>query len=229
MRRDGPHLFVSPHLDDAVFACGAWIASAAPATVVTVFAGSARPGAASAPWDGECGFHAGDDVVALRREEDRAALALLGAQPIWLDFRDDQYGESRGADAIAVALADAIDREAASAIHCPLGLFHSDHRRASDAALALFDRFASLDWNVYADAISRRIEGASDARVRDLAARGFALERASPRIAAGAGERKRAAVACYASQLRALRTRRSHDDVFAPETHWRLSRRGDGA
>lgn len=225
MRDEGCRLFVSPHLDDAVFACGAWIASAARASVVTIFAGFAPRADAPTPWDRECGFDATDDVIALRRDEDRAALDALDATPLWLDFRDDQYGEPRGTQAIANALAEVVERETASAIHVPLGLFHADHRRASDASLALFERFASLAWHVYADAIYRRIPGATDTRLRDLAAIDFALDRVSPTMVADASERKRAAVNCYRSQLRALRTRPSHDDVFAPETHWRLSRR----
>src|SRR5690348_12642328 len=130
---DARRLFVSPHLDDAVFACGEWIASSARPVVVTVFAGAQAGGTALTAWDAECGFRDGDDVIALRREEDRAALDVLAAKPIWLDFRDDQYGEPRTTQAISAALARVIEREQVSAIHLPLGLFHADHRRASDA------------------------------------------------------------------------------------------------
>ena len=226
---DARRLFVSPHLDDAVFACGQWLASSREPRVVTIFAGAAPRDAPLTAWDGECGFAAGDDVIARRRDEDRAALDALDATPRWLDFRDDQYGEPRGTQAIANAIAEIVDSEAVSAIHMPLGLFHADHLRASDASLMLFDRFASLAWHVYADAIYRCIPNAADARLRMLAERGFALDRAAPAMAADAGARKRTAVRCYRSQLRALRTRQSHDDVFAPETHWRLSRRSNRA
>lgn len=216
--------FVSPHLDDAVFACGAWIATATKPRVVTIFAGAAPSGAPLTDWDRQCGFRAGDDAVAQRRDEDRAALALLDATPIWLDFRDDQYGEPRSVDVIAGALGDLIDREAPTAVHCPLGLFHSDHRRASDAALALVDRFAALAWHVYADAIYRRIAGAVDARLAILRERRLALVRCAPALADDATARKHEALACYRSQLRALRTRNAHDDVFAREAHWTLAR-----
>ena len=88
-------IFVSPHLDDAVFACGQWIASSTRPVVLTIFAGAAPRDARLTVWDRECGFDEGDDVMALRRMEDRAALERLGATPCWLDFRDDQYGEPR--------------------------------------------------------------------------------------------------------------------------------------
>jgi LmbE family N-acetylglucosaminyl deacetylase len=219
-------LFVSPHLDDAVFACGQWIVSSRDPAVVTICAGRPRAGAPVTTWDAECGFLDGDDVMTLRRNEDRAALDVLGAAPVWLDFRDDQYGEPGTRDAISGALASVIEREDASAVHFPLGLFHADHERASDAALMLVDRFASLAWHAYEDAIYRRIAGARDARMRALGERGFALERCTPALDADAATRKREAVACYRSQLRALATRSAHDDVHAPEAHWTVSHDG---
>jgi LmbE family N-acetylglucosaminyl deacetylase len=219
-------LFVSPHLDDAVFACGQWIASSRDPAVVTICAGRPPAGAPMTTWDAECGFLDGDDVMALRRNEDRAALDVLGAKPIWLDFRDDQYAEPGTADAISGTLASVIERDDASAVHFPLGLFHADHERASDAALMLVDRFASLAWHVYDDAIYRRIAGARDARMRELVERGFALERCTPPLDGDAARRKRDAVACYRSQLRALATRNAHDDVNAAEAHWTVRATG---
>lgn len=224
MSHTGTRLFVSPHLDDAVFGCGQWIASSPGALVVTLFAGFTAKGASQTRWDRECGFAPNDDVVARRRDEDRAALALLDARPLWLDFRDDQYGESAPDDVIAETLARVIERELPDAVHSPLGLFHSDHLRASDASLALVDRFAALDWRVYEDAIYRRIPGAVDARLDALRGRGYAFERDSPTFDANAGEHKREAVACYGSQLRALAMRAANGDVFAAEAHWVVSR-----
>jgi hypothetical protein len=37
-----------------------------------------------------------------------------------------------------------------------------------------------------------------------------------------AAHRKRDAVACYRSQIRALATRRGHADAFEPERYWRV-------
>ena len=227
MRDASRCLFVSPHLDDAVFACGEWIASSESPIVVTIFAGFPPAGAPLTTWDRECGFNEGDDVIALRRDEDRAALDSLGATAIRLDFHDDQYGESRSLRVIADALGELVEHEAPSAIHVPLGLFHSDHRCGSDASLALFDRFATRTWHVYEDAIYRCIPGAVDERMHALAERRFVLEHLSPAMARDAATRKRRAVGCYRSQLRALRTRNAHDDVFAPERHWGLSRSAD--
>src|SRR3954453_12889415 len=82
---------VSPHFDDAVMGAGYLLAGHPGTTVVTVFGG--RPPAYPQPpseWDELGGFAAGDDVVALRRDEDTAALAVLDAVPHWLEFTDHQ-------------------------------------------------------------------------------------------------------------------------------------------
>src|SRR4029453_18976098 len=78
---------VSPHFDDAVMGTGYLLAGHPGTTVVTVFGG--RPPAYPDPpsdWDALGGFRAGDDVVALRRDEDSAALGVLDAVPHWLEF-----------------------------------------------------------------------------------------------------------------------------------------------
>ena len=80
---------LSPHFDDAAMGAGLLLLRAEAPTVVTVFGG--RPPAYPDPpsdWDALGGFTAGDDVVAPRREEDRAAMAVLGATPVWLEFAD---------------------------------------------------------------------------------------------------------------------------------------------
>jgi LmbE family N-acetylglucosaminyl deacetylase len=216
-------LFISPHLDDAVFACGDRILDSDAPVVVTIFGGFAPAGGPTA-WDRECGFAAGDDVVAMRRAEDRAALEMLGATPVWLDFRDDQYGEPRTETQIASSLAKVVDRHAPDAIHVPLGLFHADHRRASDAALMLVDSSRTWIVYVYADAIYRNLPGAIGERVARLERAGYRLAPLDV-PAHAASPRKREAIACYGSQLRALRQRSSLDDVYAPERYWTLERK----
>ncbi len=81
---------VSPHLDDAVLGCGQLLAAHPGGVVVTITART--PDAYPDPvgdWDALGGFGPGDDVMAARRAEDVAALAVLGATPVWLDH--DQY------------------------------------------------------------------------------------------------------------------------------------------
>ena len=83
-------LFLSPHLDDAVFSCGGTIALLPRAgwrvIVATVFTRSVLnpPGFAPA-CQLDKGLTPDVDYMALRRDEDAAACARLGAEVRWLD------------------------------------------------------------------------------------------------------------------------------------------------
>jgi LmbE family N-acetylglucosaminyl deacetylase len=217
-------VIVSPHLDDAVFACGEVMAGRPGLTVVTVFAGRPPAGAPLAPWDADAGFRAGDDVMAARRDEDRRALARLRARAVWLDFLDAQYGGSPDLASLTKALEQTLRREAPAAVYLPLGLFHGDHLLTSDACLALAAGGQSRAWLVYADALYRAYEGLLPGRLAALGQRGFRLV-PQPGAARPASDLKRAAIAEYASQLRALHTpgRPGITDALAPEQLWRLA------
>ena len=85
-------MVVSPHFDDAALGAAHLLTSYPGSTVITVLAG--RPPAYPdqvTDWDAAGGFASGDDVVGVRQEEDRAAMASMGATPVWLDFPDHQY------------------------------------------------------------------------------------------------------------------------------------------
>src|SRR5437588_12097296 len=88
----GQIVVVQPHFDDAVMGAGHVLGTYAGSVCITVLGG--RPPAYPSPsteWDALGGFGSGDDVVALRAEEDRAAMAVVGATPVHLDFPDHQY------------------------------------------------------------------------------------------------------------------------------------------
>jgi LmbE family N-acetylglucosaminyl deacetylase len=221
MRARRDLLVISPHLDDAVFSTGGRLAAHPDAVVVTVFAGH-PPAGPLTPWDIDCGFAAGDDVIGRRREEDRRALALLGARPRWLDFTDSQYGPSPAPAAVAAALAAVVRRERARRVLFPLGLFHSDHRLVSDAALTLIAAHPDIEWEAYEDVPYRTLPGLVGQAIARLRRRGIRPERRTGSPASGI---KRRAVACYRSQLRGLATagRPGWADAFRrPEGYWRL-------
>ena len=82
-------LAVSPHLDDAVFSVGASLARLVDAghdvTVVTCFtAGVPDPTGFALACQTDKGLAPDVDYMALRRAEDRAATAVLGASPVHL-------------------------------------------------------------------------------------------------------------------------------------------------
>jgi LmbE family N-acetylglucosaminyl deacetylase len=77
-------LFLSPHLDDAILSCGAWIqawAGHCELTVATVFtaAGPAPHTRAARSFLRQCGAGDAAGLFAARRAEDRRVLAGLGA------------------------------------------------------------------------------------------------------------------------------------------------------
>lgn len=215
-----PAAVVSPHLDDGVFACGAFLGAHPGSVVVTLFAGHPAPGPVT-EWDRSSGFGPGDDVIGRRREEDLAALTRLGARHRWLEFLDAQYGAPAPPAALAAALEQALVEERARTVLIPLGLFHDDHRAAHAAGLAVACRRPEWSWFAYEDALYRTIDGERNGRLAELAARGFQLE---PATLAVQPELKPEAVACYRSQLRALSTpgRPGTADVAAPERFWRI-------
>jgi LmbE family N-acetylglucosaminyl deacetylase len=174
-------------------------------------------------WDQAAGFRPGDVVSGLRRAEDREALALLRAEPLWLDFCDSQYGCSPSVAEVTTALQEIVKRANPHAVLLPLGLFHSDHHLAHEATRVLLWRDPTRAWFVYADALYRCFPGLVTEKLRACALAGLRTEPVAP-PASGDDERKRRAVHCYRSQLRALTTpgRPGYGDAFAPETFWRL-------
>ena len=182
--------------------------------MVTVTAG--RPGPHPlTEWDAKCGFHDGDDVVGARRKEDEAALSLLGARPLWLDFLDHQYAP----EAPVAEVAEALERALGDfgVVASPLGLAHGDHLVTAAACLEVARRHPEKSWFLYEDVIYRETVGGTEdalSRLRDL---GFALEEATFPVDDGL---KRAAIAAYASQVRGLG--RLLDDAYAPERYWTM-------
>ncbi len=216
-------LILSPHCDDAVFACGE-LMEAHPGTVVaTVFAGHPPRHLPLTEWDRAGGFSSGDDVMAVRREEDRAAVSLLGAVPLWLDFLDSQYRPPHAEEDLYMAMNRLIEACRPSIVMAPLGLFHSDHRAVHLAALGVARQQAAPILFLYEDVNYRLIPGLTAQRLEELRAEGWAVDEASFPARRSSG-RKMAAVHAYVSQLQALATqgRPGHTDAFASERYWRV-------
>ena len=154
-------IYLSPHFDDAVLSCGGLIyeqvhGSVSP-EIWTILAGNPPPGPLSefarqnhALW----GFTNGEQAVAIRREEDEAAAAVLGADLVHFDLPDCIYRRSPAGEylytgtvltsphpsdrrlhiRIATALRNELRQD--DVLVCPLGLGgHVDHglvRRAAE-------------------------------------------------------------------------------------------------
>jgi LmbE family N-acetylglucosaminyl deacetylase len=105
---EGRVVVVSPHLDDAVFSLGATIASSSKSglriEVLTVFGCDPTSRAPANGWDARGGFATEGEAATARREEDREACRLVGAEPHWLPFRGGGYTPDKDADAISAAI-----------------------------------------------------------------------------------------------------------------------------
>ena len=209
-------LVVGAHLDDAILSCGRLLAAAPGAVVCTVFAGRPDPARGHAvpgttPWDAACGFRPGQDVVGVRRAEDVAALAVLGARAVHLDHVDAQYGPRPRTVDLARDLAGVVRAVDPGRVVVPLGLLHRDHRSVAAAWLHLLagERFPRDLWLVAQDAPYRGFVPTAH-RLRALARAGVPLgppERVDDvSIGARAAGRRDRAVGTYASQRAGLRS-----------------------
>jgi len=205
-----PIVVVSPHLDDGVLSCGGLLAARPRSTVVTVFAGRPPNSGAVTQWDAASGFSEFDGVIDSRRLEDAAACATVGATPVWLPFLDAQYSSHTApvVAAIATSIGRVLDTGCTALAAIPLGLFHEDHRVASEAALAACRAHPSVRTVFYADWPYARHDELVTARLRCLRQRGLSLQTAieSGRRASQDICSKRRAIDCYQSQLRAFST-----------------------
>jgi LmbE family N-acetylglucosaminyl deacetylase len=221
-------LVCSPHFDDAALGAAHLLFAHPGSVVVTVFGGP--PGQYPDPpseWDALGGFRAGDDVVALRREEDEAAMKVLDARPVWLDFVDYQYlqPEQRPTnDDVASAIARVVDEERPTAVFLPMGIANPDHVSTHEGGMLVAAERADVAWFCYEDSGYKHIPGMLAWRISKL----FRSELwPTPMIVPTVvdHERKRAAVECYASQLAPLD--RGHAlgariGGSVPEQYWRL-------
>jgi LmbE family N-acetylglucosaminyl deacetylase len=221
---------VSPHLDDAVLGCGQLMSAHPGAIVVTVFAGNPpRYPTPMRKWDVQSGFAPGDDVMEARRKEDHAALAVLDASAVHLDFIEYTYNEGDvpvAPDAIAPKLASTLRELEPTLVLAPFGLANPDHDVTHRACLRARDTLGdAVSWWCYEDSGYKHIPGMLAWRVSGLFRRNLWPTPVCPRVATD-DERKMTAVHCYPSQLLAL-----EDDwdigaklaAPAPEQYWRLA------
>ena len=144
---------VSPHLDDAAFSVGGTLAALAAAghqvTVLTCFTASVPdPAGFALACQLDKGLSADVDYMALRRDEDAAAMAVLGVTPVHLAFPEAPHrGYAIAADLFAgVHEVDDVWRDLAAELSghdadlwlAPQALgAHVDHLQALRAVAAL--------------------------------------------------------------------------------------------
>jgi LmbE family N-acetylglucosaminyl deacetylase len=163
-------LYLSPHLDDAALSCGGLIhqqvLGGTEVLVLTIFAGAPRRGDLS-EFVAQMQARWGNDPspVARRREEDRRAMDLLGAECLHLDYPDaiyrghgssflyhtdeELFGSLHPADGdlqseVAAAIF-AVTSSPHSIVYAPLAVGnHVDHQLVRNALLALHARLSDV-------------------------------------------------------------------------------------
>jgi len=149
-------LFLSPHFDDAAFSCGGLLAQLGDAgwrtVMATAFTTTVLPAAGFAlACQLDKGLGPEIDYMALRRDEDRAAAAILGVSDLrWLGLPEaphrgyasapELFGAVASADNIwrtlAAEIAALVDEMQPSLVLAPQGLGnHVDHRQMIRAVL----------------------------------------------------------------------------------------------
>ena len=218
-------VFISPHLDDAALSCGGAIAHLVAAgvrvTVVTVFTGDQPAGEslsglarrAHASWG------IGEQPLSARRDEDIAAMELLGARAEHLGLLDAIYrrsvsGEALYADPlgapaaedvkhflpqlVAALEASALGLASEVRVFCPESTGgHVDHTLVRTAVEQIVDAERIVYYNEFPYSARPGVSagGPGDAAAFAEFTLPLTAEEVDARIAA---------VACYASQLRGL-------------------------
>jgi len=208
-------LVISPHLDDAVFSLGQYLAGHPGTAVATVFAG--RPDrSVTGIWDRRCGFADGREAMAARRAEDIEALAVLGCEAVHLDFYDRQYGRPATDERIGAAIRRLISERQPSTVLGPVGLVHPDHeqvgrvwRRIARQPAVAGIAYEELPYRVQFPAVATGAVG-------QLVAAGATAFAADP----GGLPEKTRAIGAYRSQLGLI----DSAQCLHPERLWSLRR-----
>ncbi|MDX2075691.1 MAG: PIG-L family deacetylase [bacterium] len=217
------HVFLSPHFDDAVLSCGAYIrsltAKGVNAIIMTVMGGNPPDPLPQSPLIDE--LHArwdvGENPVDIRKKEDVTAATALGALTATITIPDCVYrthegvalyqtGESLFGDihpndpAIEKLRLDDLTTETfIKAVYVPMGVGnHVDHQLVRDAGIRLHDQHPSFEVWFYED-----YPYSSDAQKLADAQNSFRrpLESVTHKQKPSAMRAKYGAIACYESQI----------------------------
>jgi LmbE family N-acetylglucosaminyl deacetylase len=204
-------IVISPHLDDAVSSCGALLAERDDVLVTTICAGIPPEKVPGHQFDQQAGFALAAEAMRFRRREHAVAARLLGFQARHMGCCEVNYDATAPiASAVDEALAEARPGEL---LIGPLGLRHPDHQAVASAfckvvrarnleAWLYEDLPYAITWPGYTDSALEAARCSSD--VRQISAD---------------KEKKRRAVACYATQLTGMDV----DALFGVERYHRLN------
>lgn len=188
-------LFLSVHLDDAIFSAGSLISTYKDADVLTVFGGLPKNRLVCTAYDQKSGFENAEQAITTRRAEDAAALTLLGCKQIFLKHVENQYGEERNIGDIEKEVEDHVQNY--DEIYLPLGFGHTDHEIVGEFTRNIIHRNQRKNFILYMDMpyYVDNPEGAVD-KLRSVK---YDLQY---EFRGGDLGKKMLAIACYESQAR---------------------------
>ena len=164
---------VSPHFDDAAMGAGHLLASYHDTTVITVLGG--RPPAypdEPTEWDALGGFVAGDDVVAVRRQEDVAAMSVLESGYTLARLRRPPVParprSARRRTRWRPCSVPTIAELDPTSVFFPMGLANPDHVMVHDACLLVREEQPDREWFCYEDHGYKHLPGLLAWRVAKL-------------------------------------------------------------
>jgi LmbE family N-acetylglucosaminyl deacetylase len=205
-RADAPTLVLSAHCDDAAVEAWHLLSTTRPIKLAVAF--MAVPPEGTVGVDDKRGSYDAAAYIRERQAEERAALAPLGIEPIFLPGLDMPYrdGKVPSLGALATDLAQLVPE--ASQIVCPLGIgirfrigtptySHVDHKLARDIA----DSFPAIP-KVYFGEVYAVSEHASDYAQLEAEVRSYAHWRVEKvTLDAAALKAKEAAFRAYRTQI----------------------------
>jgi LmbE family N-acetylglucosaminyl deacetylase len=221
------HLFLSPHFDDAVMSCGGKIHQLAISdqvvTVRTVMGQNPKQ-FPDTPIVRELHdrWGSGNDSVAIRIQEDEAAVKSLGATPhrmtVWPDCiyrcskdgtplypsQESVFGNVHVDDMAATLIPTIVlsPRDDTKVIYAPLAVgHHVDHLIVRDWALELQRQNPSLTFLFYEDYPYSENSGDVDLALFFFKENGFTLERDTVILSDASVEAKIRAIGCYRTQM----------------------------
>jgi LmbE family N-acetylglucosaminyl deacetylase len=263
-KKDGPmHLYLSPHFDDAALSCGGQIAQLTRqgerVVIFTVMAGEPPIGFQHTSFTRELQerWDLGESPVLGRRDEDRAAAQVLGAEIEFGAYPDCVYrihpetGKALYPDVQAIFGEidpdDTVNRTAqamilqispADVIHAPLGVgHHVDHQLVRDMGLLLAELHPENEIYFYQE--YPYVEKGAEAVDQALHMLEAQVKAALHPIDPQGVEVRLAAVACYKSQVSSFEWWNSPDEMaqvirrqverVGGEMEWLLIRNRDEA
>jgi LmbE family N-acetylglucosaminyl deacetylase len=147
--RPARRTLLSPHLDDLALSCFGALRPGD--TALTVFTADPSADGLLSDWDAQSGAASSKELMATRRAEDRAAMALAGATVRHLPFGEQHH--RAGAD-VAAPLAAALADELADAteVWVPAAVFgNPDHALVRSVAFSVLAKLSVSSVWLYAE------------------------------------------------------------------------------